>query len=491
MRHKPNCDDRRKLADRQFIVRNFIAREDGSLVVFALFLIPMMLILGGMAVDFMRFESKRAVIQDTADRAALAAANLEFTDIGQGVAVVNDYFTKAGLAEYLDGPAIVTENINNRRVEVNVDQPMNTFFLNMVGIDQLDATAQSTAVQGVGNVEISLVLDISGSMRNATKDAYGNNTGQTKMEAMKVAATTFVNTALHANNQDRVSLSLVPYSEHVNIGKTLFDRMNTTSLHNFSHCVDFADEDFSSTGIDENRTYDQGQHLDHWSTGTSMNNTNCPSKSYEEVTALSQDRDALVAQIAQFQPTTQTSIFLGMKWGLALLDPSVRGMVAPDLDGAFAGRPVDFTTNTQTNDTRKVLVIMTDGQNTQSTRIKDEYYSEPSHYAAWGQRPVTNWYKNNVFTNEHSESEFTENRYSRTEGNALLAESCAAAHAANVQIFAIAFEASTNGQEVMAACAAGDDNLSGANHYYNTNGQDLNSVFEAIARQVTQLRLTQ
>lgn len=485
MRHKHTCDDRRELANRQFIVRNFIAREDGSLVVFALFLIPMMLILGGMAVDFMRFESKRAIIQDTADRAALAAANLEFTDIGQGVAIVDDYFAKAGLSEYLDGPAIVTENINNRSVEVNVDQPINTFFLNMVGIDQLDAKAQSTAIQGVGNVEISLVLDISGSMRHATKDADGHNTGETKMQAMKTAATTFVNTALHANNKDRVSLSLVPYSEHVNIGRTLFDRMNTTSLHNFSHCVDFADADFSSTGIDAGQTYDQGQHLDHWSSGTSMSNSNCPNKSHEEVTALSQDREALVAQIAQFQPTTQTSIFLGMKWGLALLDPSVRDMVAPDLDGAFAGRPVNFTTNTETNDTRKVLVVMTDGQNTQSTRIRDQFYSAPSHYAVWGQRPVTNWYNNNVFTNKHNESEFTENRYSRDEGNALLAASCSAAKEANVQVFAIAFEASYNGEAVMAACATD------ANHYYNTNGNDLNSVFEAIARQVTQLRLTQ
>jgi hypothetical protein len=112
-----------------------------------------------------------------------------------------------------------------------------------------------------------------------------------------------------------------------------------------------------------------------------MSNSNCPNKSHEEVTALSQDREALVAQIEQFQPTTQTSIFLGMKWGLALLDPSVRDMVAPDLDGAFAGRPVNFTTNTETNDTRKVLVVMTDGQNTQSTRIRDQFYSAPSHYA--------------------------------------------------------------------------------------------------------------
>ncbi|MEO9864954.1 MAG: pilus assembly protein TadG-related protein [Yoonia sp.] len=486
MRQLPNCDDRSKLAARrQDIIRNFIYREDGSLVVFALFLIPMMLILGGMAVDFMRYEGKRAVIQDTADRAALLAANLEFTNVGEGAAVVEDYFAKAGLDEYLDGPAIVTESINNRTVEVNVAQPMNTFFLNMVGIDQIDASAHSVATQGVGNVEISLVLDISGSMRNATKDADGNATGLTKMEAMKAAATTFVNTALQDSNQDRVSLSLVPYSEHVNIGRTLFDRLNTDQKHNFSHCIDFDDADFGVSGIDAGRTYSQGQHIDHWSTGSTMHSPNCPSESYEQVTAVSQDRAALVAQIAQFQPTTQTSIFLGMKWGLALLDPSTKALVSPDVDGAFAGRPVAFTTDTETNDTRKVLVIMTDGQNTESTRVKPEMYTEPSHFAHWGQRPVRNWRDNNLFTSKHSWSEYTEQHYTNSEGNALLAASCDAAREANVQVFAIAFEAGSNGEQVMANCATT------VNHYFNTNGDDLNAVFRAIAEQVTDLRLTQ
>jgi len=98
MRHRLNCDFRRYLASR----------------------------LGGMAVDYMRFESERALVQDTADRAALAAANLEFTNTGEGPARVNDFFAKAGLDQYLDGAPIVTENINNRTVEVNVNRPMNT-----------------------------------------------------------------------------------------------------------------------------------------------------------------------------------------------------------------------------------------------------------------------------------------------------------------------------------------------------------------------------
>ncbi len=486
MRQLPSCCDRRKLAEkRQEIVTKFITREDGSMIVLALFLIPMMLILGGMAVDFMRYEGRRAVIQDTADRAALLAANLEFTDVGGGVAVVDDYFAKAGLQQYLDGPAIVTENINNRTVEVNVKQPVNTFFLNLVGVNSINAAAQSVATQGVGNVEISLVLDISGSMRNATKDASGRDTNQSKMAAMKTAATTFVNTALQESNRDRVSLSLIPYSEHVNIGRGLFNRMATDRKHNFSHCVDFSDADFGTTGIDTGRTYSQGQHIDNWSTGNTLYNTNCPSASYEEVTAISQNRDALVAQIAQFQPTTQTSIFLGMKWGLALLDPSVRAMVAPDLDDAFEGRPDSFMTDTESNETRKVLVIMTDGENTQSTRVKPEFYADPTHYAHWAEQPVNTWRNNNVFTGSHNMSEFTENFYSNSQGNALLAASCEAARNAKVQVFAIAFEASSDGERVMANCATS------ANHYFNTNGDDLNAVFRAIAEQVTDLRLTQ
>jgi len=97
MRHRLNCDFRRYLASRQDPIENFKTDEDGSLSIMSLFLIPMMLILGGMAVDYMRFESERALVQDTADRAALAAANLEFTNTGEGPARVNDFFAKAGL----------------------------------------------------------------------------------------------------------------------------------------------------------------------------------------------------------------------------------------------------------------------------------------------------------------------------------------------------------------------------------------------------------
>ena len=485
MRHRLTCEFRRFLAERQEPIENFRKGEDGQLTTMGVFLVPLMLVLGGMSVDFMRFESERALIQDTADRAALAAANLEFTNPGEGVDKVRDFFEKANLDQYLDGDAIITESINNRTVEVNVTRPMNTFFLKLAGIDNLDAGAKSVATQGVGNVEISLVLDISGSMRHATYDADGNATGKTKMEALQEAATTFVNTALQEDNADRVSISLVPYAQHVNAGPEIFGRMNTNQLHDYAYCVEFEDADFGQSGIDLSRTYQQGQFFDHWSNGSTLNDPMCAPRSFEQITAVTQDRDALVNQISQMEPTTQTSIFLGMKWGLALLDPSTQPLVAPDLDAAFAGRPAAFASDDPNYDTTKVIVVMTDGQNTDATYIKDEFYQDENDAYHWANNPLNYWYSNNVNDSYHSQWDFKEVRYNNSQGNALLADSCEAAREENVQVFAIAFEAPEDGAQVMSDCATT------INHFFNTNGDDLNSVFEAIAEQVTQLRLTQ
>jgi len=416
------------LASRQDPIQNFKTDEDGSLSIMSLFLIPMMLILGGMAVDYMRFESERALVQDTADRAALAAANLEFTNTGEGPARVNDFFAKAGLDQYLDGAPIVTENINNRTVEVNA-------------------------------------------------------TGDTKMEALKTAATTFVNTALQDANKDRVSLSLVPYSQHVNAGPNLMNAMSVNKAHDYTHCVDFEDADFGTAGLDLSKSYEQGQYWDYHSGGSTLWSPTCPSRDYEEITAVSQDRSAILSQISQLQPRTMTSIFLGMKWGVALLDPSTRPLVENTVDGAFAGRPADYEAVEAENKTTKVLVVMTDGENTDFLDLKDEYYDDPSAVAHWAQNPLRYWYYNNRMSG--SLSSYTTVVYDHAKGNRLLADSCDAARDKNIQVFAIAFEAGSAGETAMSNCATS------VNHYFNTNGDDLNAVFRAIAEQVTDLRLTQ
>ena len=57
-------------------LNRFRQDEDGGLIIFSLYLFVMMLMIGGLAVDFMRYEITRTRLQNTLDRAVLAAADL-------------------------------------------------------------------------------------------------------------------------------------------------------------------------------------------------------------------------------------------------------------------------------------------------------------------------------------------------------------------------------------------------------------------------------
>lgn len=480
------------------LLRQFGRDEDGSMIVFSLFLIVVMLILGGMSVDFMRFESRRAMLQGVADRAALAAANLQNTKNANDVVV--DYFAKAGLSEYLDGDPIVLQNANYRSVQVNAKMDLNTYFLKLVDIDQLQASGVSRAVEGVGEVEISLVLDISGSMGFETLNADGSGTGETKMQKLREAATAFVTTVLAPEYQDKISVSLIPYSQHVNAGPTLFNRLSTVHRHDFSHCIEFPDTEFSTTALNTSLIYEQGQNVQFNPlivSGKYSNDTTepvCPRYWFERITHVSQNIGVLTNQIAALEPRAGTSIFLGLKWGVALLDPSMRSVIAAGLDSAFTGRPVAYATPTSPNRTEKVIVLMTDGENQWSDYMRPEYYDTPSEYAHWNDFNWPYYRYNHLNSGSSVNATWSYTRYTApgypgfgtgTDGDVLLDNLCTAAKAQGITIFTIAFEATTHGAETMAKCA------SSPSHFFNSSGGELKAIFEAIAGQITELRLTQ
>ena len=79
--------------------KRFVNDEDGAVLVFSLVLFILMVMMGGFAVDLMRYETTRTTLQNTLDRSTLAAASLSQSLDPE--AVMRDYFTKAGMAEYL------------------------------------------------------------------------------------------------------------------------------------------------------------------------------------------------------------------------------------------------------------------------------------------------------------------------------------------------------------------------------------------------------
>ena len=93
----------------------------------------------------------------------------------------------------------------------------------------------------------------------------------------------------------------------------------------------------------------------------------------------SDDPASLKAQINALQAGGNTSITLGMKWGVTLLDPSMRPAYSDfvtqgAIPASMPGRPFDY------GDTHsmKVVVLMTDGEHVSHDRITDAYKTGPS-----------------------------------------------------------------------------------------------------------------
>lgn len=453
--------------------RRFHRDEDGAMVFFALMLFMMILMVGGIGVDLMRNEMTRTRLQSTLDRAVLAAADLD--QQLEPSAVVQDYFDKSNMGDYLSS-VTVSEGINFRTVSADAEVEVNTTLMHLAGIKTLTAPALGTAEERIENVEVSMVLDISGSMRN-------NN----KLENMQAAARSFVDTVLRGDDNDNVSITMVPYSEHVNIGRDLFSLLWTDHKHPYSHCVEVPDSFFfGGTSLRQNHRYEQAQHYqwnwDGWN--NSLTDTVCPRYDYETVTAFSRNATTLKRQINDFRPRAGTSIFMGMKWAVALLDPDsnnlVQGLIAKgSADPMFADRPKSYSDP----DTLKTIILMTDGKNDRSFRISSQYYANASHYNHWNNNNFNRYLSQ--YVSSWQRSNWYWQKYSAGHGDYLTGGICDAAKNAGIVIWSIGFEVDDHGANVMRNCA------SSPSHFFRVEGIEIKDAFEAIARQINQLRLTQ
>ncbi|MDA3859313.1 MAG: Tad domain-containing protein, partial [Roseovarius sp.] len=78
----------------------FVREEDGTVTILAFFIFVTFLMMGGIGIDTMRQEMMRAKLQATLDGAVLAGATAP-TAV-EARLVVEDYFAKSGMSEFLD-----------------------------------------------------------------------------------------------------------------------------------------------------------------------------------------------------------------------------------------------------------------------------------------------------------------------------------------------------------------------------------------------------
>ncbi len=346
--------------------------EEGSFIIFSLFIFIVMVMIGGLAIDVMRYENLRTTMQNTVDRAVLAAADLD--QKADPETVVADYLNKAGMGELPYTVDVqeskVGESVIERSVQVNSEVTMKTYFTHMMGMPTLSVPATTTAREAINDIEVSLVLDVSGSM------GWG-----TKLQNMQDAAGDFIDEITENTEEGRVAISLVPYSTQVNAGAELAAQFNFTNEHSESHCADFGSSDFTSTQLLPGQLLQRTAHFDPW---TSYRNDSpsyrvCRTENHFEIQPWSADTQALKDQIDDLVASGNTSIDVATKWGAALLDPStapaLNNMIALNqVNPLLAGRPAAY----DNEDVLKFMVIMTDGINTTQYGLKPEYMSGPS-----------------------------------------------------------------------------------------------------------------
>lgn len=347
--------------------------EDGSILMLSLLLFLGMTVFGGIAVDLANYERTRTTLQSHLDNAVLAAASLS-QDLDPEI-VVMSYLTSAGLDASLVDVETSTEEIGGilvgRTVEASLVGGLDTFFFGFFDIDSLGMTIASQATERVEDIEISLVLDVSGSMD------WPASAGGRKIDLLKQAASDFVDSVLSEAEDGRVSISIIPYSTKVNAGAALLSQFAVTQEHEYSHCVDFEADDYRSLSISPSTELQRTGHFQFqkWSlSDQSQGQWVCRIDPGFEITPLSNSISDLKAQISQLSPEGSTSIDMGAKWGLALLDPSTQGPVsglihAGEVDPAFSGRPHPHGAENNL----KVLVIMTDGENDNEYRLHPDF----------------------------------------------------------------------------------------------------------------------
>jgi Flp pilus assembly protein TadG len=537
-------------------LRLFGAAQDGNVTVFGMMLFMLMLTMGGLAVDLMRYETTRTTLQNTLDRATLAAASL--TQELDGEEVVNDYFAKAGMTEYLKG-VTVTEGLNFREVEADASAETNPFFTHLIGIEEMDAFGHSTAEQRVTNVEIALVLDVSGSMDG------------TKLANLKTAAINFVDTVLSSDGENRISIALVPYNGQVNLGAPLRASFNDLYAHGVANvnCIELPSAAFDTLGISVTAPLPVSSYAD-WSSSTNKTtsyvafNDNsygkpittddydgpvCRPRPGNIVRLPDNNITELTLQINGLTATNYTSIMSGMKWGVAMLDP----VMQPTFDTlAAAGEmPTEFDDRPYAWDdpeSLKLIVLMTDGENTTHTVVTDAFKGGPSpiwkatsdgrysirhqtgrptiaganeyyvpHLGTWSATPFPStagavqqdwtqvwaftrqsWVAWQLYARALGTSNSSRNTMYNNTMNAMqdasvssgtmntqLQKACTQAKDKGVIVYGIAFEAPSGGQTQIKNCA------SSAAHYYNATGLQISSAFRSIANNISQLRLTQ
>lgn len=347
-------------------LRHLLQTDDrASTTVMVALSVPVFVGALGVGVDTGAWYMEKRRVQQIADSAALGGARV-LAD-GQNVATAqtvanrdaarNGYISGNGASIVVNSPPTSGAYTGKSgAVEVIVTRKLPSLFSSYV----LGSSARTIKGRAVAysppvqkkNLEVSLVLDVTGSM-NGNTEVWGT----TKLEAMQAAAKKLIDVVIQQNQSTYTSrVSLTPFSAAVNVGSDYFrTATNKTQSGSWSSVVErtgsykFTDDPPSSTY----RYFGDYKTLRSSALGPqgyyqAYQNSNVPANAL--ITPLTSDKNVLTAAINAYTAGGSTAGHIGLAWAWYQLSPKWSSIFT----GTAAPSAYDSTK------TYKALVIMSD-----------------------------------------------------------------------------------------------------------------------------------
>ncbi len=212
------------------LLTRFRKDERGAFLVIFAILGLVLIATSGAVVDFTSMEQARTRAQTAIDAAALAlqpkmaglpAASRDATLKTQAQTILTERLNDANITATVTS---VSTNLTDGTLEINARVQKSTMFVGLVGIPNISANLVSQATRKQLDLEVSMVLDNSGSMSSNSRmtnlqlaarcatDVLFNGTSDCTTSAKITAADAL------AATQTNVKIAIVPFTEFVNVG---------------------------------------------------------------------------------------------------------------------------------------------------------------------------------------------------------------------------------------------------------------------------------
>ena len=320
----------------------FFARERATIAAMAALVLPIMIVAGAGSLEVARLVSVRAHLKKVLDGAVINCAERKYK-----ATAADDWSTCANIdvsaaVESMDGlsdPILTWSQPDDKHIRGQLDVTLETTILDLMQLSRIQVRTAAEATMLVPkNLEVALVLDVSGSM-------YGAPFAQ-----MISAAKTFVTTVFNRSSQGgEIRVSLIPFGDSVRFGAPyrsklapsyadatdLFDKRlisevcDAASVTNLA--CDMAQTRWNGCFVDDGKRSRKPGDVTNlapfppmvgYSNGVRM--PLCPGRG-SEILLFSNNRDELLSKLGGLELSYGTSTDTAMVWARRVLDPAWRG----------------------------------------------------------------------------------------------------------------------------------------------------------------------